>query len=376
MSDKELVKTIVLSNNDRFYFSRKYDENYINKTIVNAEKRYAKYDEHLLFPEIGSQLEEDFRRKSIHGTVAIEGNPLTEAEVGIVLKNKDKKSVINSTDQEVLNIDRAYEMLDAKAGQIIISENDITSFHCMIMQDIDNNIAGKYRNRRVKVGDIAHGGVYTPPIRNKDIKLLMKEFINFINSPEVLELNPVVRGALGHYHLALIHPFEDGNGRMARIIEALIMTLSNMKYMPKLLSYHYNLDIDGYYKSFSKTEKSKSRDITDFLMFVCITVYESLFFAGNKILEHVFDNTLKSYFLALWKEHSIDQRQYELMQILLKNSEEITFKELLTKLPYSLLYRNLTDRTARRDILKLIKLNLIYLSGDGEIILNRDILKI
>ena len=356
------------------YFSRKYDEDFIQENFVKAEKSYANIEEQSLFPDVVSQLEEEFRRKSIHGTVAIEGNPLTEYEVGHVLKSK-KKTAPYLSEQEVLNVERAFEMLDSKAGQALISENDIIAFHYTIMQDIDNNNAGIYRHKRVKVGDAEHGGIYTPPDRHKDIQLLMKEFIVFINSPEVVELNPIIRGALAHYHLVLIHPFIDGNGRTARIIEALIMKSSSMKYMPELLSYRYNLDVDQYYKTLSITGKNKSRDLTLFLGFVLIEVNESIIYAYKKVTKHIADSILGIFYSNFWKQRTIGQRQYELLQTLLKTSEEITFKELLTELPYSLIYRDISERTARRDIEKLITLNIITSSEDKKYSLNRDILE-
>lgn len=375
MSDINLVKTVVLSNNDRFYFSRKHNEKSIQKAVVKAEKAYAIFEGHSLLPDMIAQLEEEFQRKSIHGTAAIEGNPLTEDQVGNILKNRDR-GIKNRSEQEVRNIQRAYEMLDAKTGQIHISEHDITSFHSVLMQDIDESNPGKYRHKRVTVGDTAHGGIDTPPYRYHDIKLLMKEFIEFINSPDVVRLNPIILGALAHYHLAIIHPFLDGNGRTARIIEALILSSSRMKYMPKLLSYYYHLNIDDYYWSFSRTRKEKSRDITHFLSFVCEGVIKSLQYAGDKIIGYITTVLLKEHFRSLREKRMIVQRQHELLQTLLKTSEPITFHDLLTKPPYSLLYRNVSERTVRRDIAKLIKLNLICLSEDGKYNLNRDILKI
>jgi Fic family protein len=90
----------------------------------------------------------------------------------------------------------------------------------------------------------------------------MVKFIGWINSEPVKALDPILRGALAHYHLGLIHPFGDGNGRVARIVEAFMLRLSNIKYVPTMLSNYYYRKMDAYYWAFSLARKNKGYDVT------------------------------------------------------------------------------------------------------------------
>jgi Fic family protein len=94
---------------------------------------------------------------------------------------------------------------------------------------------GQYRNHIVKVGNADHGNVYTPPKCLADIENLMREFLEWINSDSITSLNPILRAGLAHYNMGLIHPFGDGNGRTARLIEALLMKSSGIRYVPIML---------------------------------------------------------------------------------------------------------------------------------------------
>ena len=119
----------------------------------------------------------------------------------------------------------------------------------------------------MKVGNEEHGGVYTPPKILDDIKNLMKEFIDWINSPDVLQEDPVIRAACAHYYFALIHPFGDGNGRTARAIEAILLRSSGFRFVYNMLSNFYYKNIDDYFWSFSLAGRNKEGDITPFLEF-------------------------------------------------------------------------------------------------------------
>lgn len=136
---------------------------------------------------------------------------------------------------------------------------------------------GQYRNHIVKVGNADHGNVYTPPKCLADIENLMREFLEWINSDSITSLNPILRAGLAHYNMGLIHPFGDGNGRTARLIEALLMKSSGIRYVPIMLSNFYYAHINEYCRAFSLTRKDKEHTVTTFLEFVLKGVIESLY---------------------------------------------------------------------------------------------------
>ena len=367
MSDNNLVKTIVLSNRDRFYFSRNYDDDLIASYLADAEKAYAQYKYLTLWPGLISKMEVEFLRKSIYGTAAIEGNPLNEDQVGELLKNGETASQ-NRSKQEIINLARAYEQAKTM-NRDVLSERDILAIHELLMSGIDSP-GGTYRHTPVKIGDAAHGGTEVPPQRFKEIKLLMKEFIRFINSPEIVALDPMIRGGLAHYHFARIHPFSDGNGRTARLIEALLMGASPIRFVPALMSNYYHEHLDEYYSSFSTTRKDKSRDVTPFLEFVSRGVIDSVNFAGKEIVGRFRTASFEKHFQELLREKVISRRQLDLLEILLHTSTPFTFSDLTARQPFSLIYRTVSPRTAQRDLKKLMDMNLLEKNDNGTYELN------
>ncbi|MFC1539286.1 Fic family protein [Candidatus Latescibacterota bacterium] len=374
MDKKEVIK-IKISQNDIFYFSQKYNEEKIHPLLNQAQSLYASVADLPILPSLYSQLEEEIIRRSIHGTAALEGNPLSEARVGEIISATEKVKSDQRAKIEILNLKIVYDFIkkmDNIRGHLPLHEDIIKQVHELISVGIDDDKyrPGSYRLSKVKVGDKDHGGVYVPPKNIKDIKLLMSEFDKCINSQEVMGLDVVIRAAMAHYHLGLIHPFEDGNGRTIRIIEAMLIQSTGVKYFPTMLSNYYYRNMDNYYWAFSLTRKHKEKEITPFLEFVFIGVIESLEIIKEKIIGFIRIATLKDYFSNLRGEKKITHRQYDLMHMLLKLVEPFSMGMLLNNSPFDVLYRGVTERTVRRDVNHLLKMELLSKAEEGKYKLN------
>ena len=210
----------------------------------------------------------------------------------------------------------------------------------------------------------------TPPPKNlADVRILMKDFVRWMNGNDVIQLDPVIRGALAHYHLALIHPFGDGNGRTARLIEALIMRRAGIRYAPLMLSNYYYKNIDEYFWAFSKSIKNKEKDVTPFLEIVFKGLCESLEEIKGRITHFIRLFTMRDYFAFLREDRGITQRQHDLLGILLEYLAPFTLNDLYSKPLFRLLYRSVSERTARRDLHKLESMNILT-KKNGEYLLN------
>ena len=155
----------------------------------------------------------------IHHTTAIEGNTFTLAQTRSVVENKlaiGGKSVIEHN--EIIGLDAALSYLNNTLVQRVgaISLDDILEIHKRVLGFVDPIEAGKFRTTQVFVGD------FVPPEATQ-LKFLIAEFIEWLNSPEALDLHPIEHAALAHYKLVTIHPFYDGNGRTSRLLMNLIL---------------------------------------------------------------------------------------------------------------------------------------------------------
>jgi Fic family protein len=323
-----------------------------------------------ILPSLATKLEEEIIVRSIFGTAALEGNPLTESKVEEIINNPAIVKTKEQAEVEIRNLKTAYDFIKNMRAQSVavdLHESFIREIHKAVTADIQypDNTPGAYRNHLVKVGDQEHGGIYTPPKCLDDIQNLMSEFIVWINSKEIKELHPEIRAALSHYHFALIHPFGNGNGRTARLIEAFLLSLSGIKYVPIMLSNFYYRHMDDYFGVFSISERNKDYNVTPFLQFVLKGIVESSNEIKGRITFFIRKFTVKDYYRYLRKEKKITQRQHDLLNMLLEsNYSSIVNLDTLFTAPFDMLYGKASERTARRDIEKLLKLNLLIETKD------------
>ena len=341
-----------------FVFSLKYDQAKIQSALIQARVLFVTIGEIPVLPNLASQLEEELIRKSIFGTAAIEGNPLSEEAVNKILTEEEKKKAIEKAEKQIRNLKEAYRLIretPISDKPVPLDESFIRKLHAVITDgsEVEKNSPGRYREHVVKVGNEEHGGVYTPPKILEDVKKLMAELVSWINSPEIAKEDPVIRAALAHYYFALIHPFGDGNGRTARAMEAMMLRSAGFRFVYNMLSNFYYKNIDDYFWAFSLSERNKEDDITPFLEFFLKGLIGSLEEIRRRIFALIREFTLKDYYSFLNKEKNITQRQHDLMNLLLKTGKPFTLKDLFDNDQLKIIYRNVTERTARRDLKNL-----------------------
>ena len=163
--------------------------------------------------EDGLRLRKANRIKTIHSSLAIEGNTLSEDEVRDIIDGKNVVAPIRQI-QEVKNAIKTYELyptLDA------FKEKDLLKAHSVMMQALVDD-AGRYR--RGGVGVFGEKGlVHLAPPADR-VPLLMGDLFNWLkNSKDHL----LIRSCVFHYEFEFIHPFIDGNGRTGRLWQSLIL---------------------------------------------------------------------------------------------------------------------------------------------------------
>lgn len=200
----------------------------------------TKLDHHRpLSPLIVKNLHEDLILRWTYHSNAIEGNTLTLLETKVVLEGiavggkalREHFEVINHRDA-ILYVEDIIKKEEA------FSEWQIRNIHRLILKNIDDENAGRYRQQNVLIS----GATVNPP----DYTLInhkMAQFIDWYNM-EALTLHPIERAAKVHSDFVGIHPFIDGNGRTSR----LLMNLELMKagYPPSVITIENRL---AYYEA-------------------------------------------------------------------------------------------------------------------------------
>ena len=209
------------------------------------------------------QLRKENRIKSITGTLAIEGNTLSLEQVSDII---DGKRVLGSVREiaEVHGAISAYESLrDWNPG----SEKDLLQAHAALMGTILKE-AGVYRKGNVGI----HKGsevIHVAPQPHM-VPGLMADLFAWLNSSDD---HPLIQSSVFHYEFEFIHPFSDGNGRMGRLWQTLILSRWRdvFEFLPleSVIKEHQ----EGYYKALESADNEA--DSTKFVEFMLESILET-----------------------------------------------------------------------------------------------------
>ena len=157
------------------------------------------------------------RLKSLHSSLAIEGNSLSLDDVTAIM---DGREVIGPENEikEVMNARAAYDMMDSVDPY---SLDDMLSVHKVMMNGLVKN-AGRFRNGDEGVFDGEGNCVYLAP-RPEYVPDLIDDLLEWTRESDY---PMVLKSCVFHYQFESIHPFEDGNGRMGRLWQTILL----MKY--------------------------------------------------------------------------------------------------------------------------------------------------
>ena len=352
--------------------------------IEDAHRRLSSMP---ILPDVAAKLEREILVDSVYGTNTIESGGLTEEETAAVLDAPPEKAKEESA-LRVVNIRKAYDIAEEYGKywrtqiksehypHLILVEEMFVDLHKQITQDLRHadNIPGCYRDnpkdRRTQVGNAAHGGTYTPPKCLDDIQTLMSALVEWANTAPIYNLSPLLRAPLIHYYFERIHPFWDGNGRVGRVIEAMVLQAAGYKYIPFALPRYYLEHIDQYFSLFNQARKAEekggdypSQEFVAFFLGGTLTVFNQLHDRINEILGHLL---YKSRLRDLYELKAINNRQYHIVNNLLQVGATLTFTDMQSQLWYNSLYEKLTAKTRARDMKGLLEQQLIRYEDDGE----------
>ena len=272
------------------------------------------------------QLRKQNRIKTIHSSLQIEGNTLSEEQITALIENKrvigPEKDVM-----EVLNAIKVYEKLKDYEYS---SDKSFLKAHQQLMKGLIDS-AGKYRNQGVGIVKGTKVEHIAPPHNN--VPYLMNDLFEYLEDKEELTL---IKSCVFHYEMEFIHPFLDGNGRMGRLWQTLILMSEYpvFEFLPfeTLISQTQT----EYYKSLALSDKvGKSTIFIEYMLGVIDKSLEGLLNYNNRILKDI-DRL----------EHFINL-----------GIREFTRKD------YMNIFKDIASATASRDLRKGVELNMLEIVG-------------
>lgn len=231
----------------------------IQVTLTNEIlKRIAAIDENrfsvktIELPQITmNRLRKNSKKKSSYASNKIEGNPLTEAQANEAMDRDDHKHFLRP-EQEVRNYYLALNLLEEKL-------KDKTAFSKQLILEVQALVEKGASKEKIGLRGPTPPGVlfavydsqtgapeYIPP-EYKDIPDLLDELVSYVNNTDD---HPLIIAAVVHYQLVTIHPFEDGNGRTARLMSGYILDYYGYGFNGiGSLEEYFAYDPDEYYAS-------------------------------------------------------------------------------------------------------------------------------
>lgn len=228
------------------------EDNYFNE----VDKLKKELDSKRPIPkETLRSLEESINLEWTYNSNGIEGNTLTLRETQVVLEGITVGGKSIKEHLEAINHEKAILYLnDLLKENNPITEWNIKGIHQLVLKDIDDENAGRYRRENVTI----KGATHIPPDYLKVPELMEKLVLNYENWNN---FHPIIQAALLHGELVKIHPFVDGNGRTSRLL--MNLDLMNHGYNPVIVKKEDRLE---YYEALDKAHTTG--DYTDFVKLI------------------------------------------------------------------------------------------------------------
>lgn len=265
--------------------------------------------------------------KTIHSSLSIEGNTLTEEQITAMIENKrvvgPEKDIL-----EVLNALEVYKNINKLKPE---SEKDFLKAHKLLLQKLINE-PGKYRKQSVGIVKGSKVEHIAPPFEN--VPYLMKDLFEYLKDKNELTL---IKSCVFHYEMEFIHPFLDANGRMGRLWQTLILMQDYpiFEFLPfeTLISKNQK----EYYNALSISDKEgKSTKFIEYML---------------KIIESSLSELLENSTRKL--------NDKERVQLFLENNENV-----FSRKDYMNYFKDISSATASRDLKNAVENGIISKTGD------------
>lgn len=335
-----------------------------------------------LKPSVRDQLHRIYLAKGVNATTAIEGNTLTEEQVRALVDRTPSR--VRGLIDNKLNLPPSKEYLEREVRNILDACNEIgediaggrlgeitiekiCDFNRKVLANgvphAEMTVPGEFRQHNVVVGN-----VYRAPDAQM-VSDMMKSFCRWMNSDvfqnkSMLIHFAIIKTILSHLYIAWIHPFGDGNGRVARLLEFAILLGSGIPSpAAQLLSNHYNATRAEYYTQLDKA--SKTNDPSGFFSYAIQGFYDGLEEQIKYVREHVISVCWREYIYETFHKAGVGKvikRQRALSLAISEQKEPIDKGSLLLLMSDE--YRGKTAKTLARDLNKLVNMGIVLREGD------------
>lgn len=224
-----------------------------------------------LMPQRLSELKKVATIESVGSSTRIEGAKLSDSQIEELLSRVDTKSFQTRDEQEVAGYAYVCEQICDQYAVIPITENTIKHLHTKLLQytDKDDRHRGEYKKIPINIEAFDHKGksldVLFETVSPLETPMRMQALISWINDAfEKKQTHPLIIIGIFIVIFLAIHPFQDGNGRLSRLLTTLLMFKCGYHYAPySSLESIIEVNKEDYYLALQKTQKSWQNNQAD-----------------------------------------------------------------------------------------------------------------
>lgn len=288
--------------------------------------------------------------RSVGASTRIEGSKLSDQEVDILLKNMDISKLEERDQQEVVGYFEVLDLIDENYEHLPVSENGLKNLHNQLLKysEKDQWHKGDYKQHtnavEAHLGDGTNQIIFqtTPPgFPTEDA---MRAMIFWYDAD--IETHPLVKSALFCYEFVSIHPFQDGNGRLSRLLATLLLRKYGYQWI-RYVSFEHEIESQKteYYRVLRACQSQRpGENVTEWVIF---------FLASLRNIQEALLLKLDTHSV----EQGLSSKEKQLLYIVERNAG-IKTSDISKKLGVS-------NSTVKRMLDRLINLKLIERQGVG-----------
>jgi Fic family protein len=327
-------------------------------------------------PGLAREMERVYLAKGALASAAIEGNSLSEEQaVAVVDGTLELPQSQEYLQQELENLIKAIAEIETEIHNGLpfeITPDRLRDLNRKVLEDLEVEegvIPGEFRTKGVAVGTVYRGAPA------QDCDFLVESMCDWLNGAAFSRggnddasdfLHGFLKAAIAHVYIAWIHPFGDGNGRTARLVEFGVLSAAGIPSVAAhLLSNHYNQTRSNYYRQLDHASKSGG-DLVPFLDYAATGFVDALQQQLNNVHEEIVRAAWLNYVHSMFPDRTLTTRRQRDLVLALPHDAYVPRARLTSLTPeLADAYAGKKSKTVTRDLNALEKLGLIERTSRG-----------
>ncbi|MDO9630031.1 MAG: Fic family protein [Acholeplasmataceae bacterium] len=239
--------------------------------------------------------------KSIHSSLAIENNQLSESQVRDLINGK----LVIGPQKDILEVQNAIKVYESIHEINPYNEKDLLKYHRILMSSLATD-AGHYRKGQVGVFD-DEKAIFMAPSADR-VKELINQLYDYLNN---YDENILIKSCVFHYEFEFIHPFSDGNGRMGRLFQKCLLAKEEELFYYLPVESIIKKRQQSYYDAISHSNQEGSSTI--FIEFMLDAILETMHETLKQTHTETGSLTMQSKKLLSFMEEDVPYTTLELM---------------------------------------------------------------